>query len=108
MTMYTGDLKPDLKITLSASDPVNIDDAVSVRIIGERDGEIVIDRAPTSTEVVGDTSIVTMLWVDGDTDVPGTIAFEVEVIWPGPRPQTFRPRNGVTIAPDFDYVPATA
>lgn len=106
MTMYTGDLKPDMEVTLTAADPVDLTLATAVRIIGQRDGETIFDRPPSTTEVVGDTSVVTMVWQDGDTDEPGVIDVEVEVTWPGPRKQTFRARGGVNVAPDFDYVTA--
>lgn len=104
MTMFTGDLKPDMEVTLSAREAVDITFATQVRIIGTRDGVIIFDRAPNTTEVVDDTSVVTMVWQDGDTDEPGVIEVEVEVTWPGPRKQTFRARGGVNVAPDFDYV----
>lgn len=114
LTMYTGDLEPDLEVTLSSSDgPVDITTAVSTRIIGRRlvsknpdVYEEVFDRAPTSTAVVGDTSVVTMAWVAGDTDDIGRIQVEVEVTWPGARPQTFRADGGVDVRRDFDYVEA--
>lgn len=101
MTMYTGDLEPALEVTLSAADPVDVTTATAVKIIGTRDGETaVFTRAPTTTTVVGDTSVVTMAWVDGDTDDPGRIYIEVEVQWPGVRPQTFR-AGAVDIKTDY-------
>lgn len=101
--MFTGDLKPDLQITLSsAPGGVNIDDALAVRIIGKRGNTIVFDRAPSDTSVVGETSVVTMEWQVGDTAATGRIDLEVEVMWPGAKPQTFRPSAGVDIKPDFD------
>lgn len=103
MRMYTGDLEPDLEVTLSSANAaVDVSTATSVRIIGRRGLDIVFDRAPTTTEVVGDTSVVTMEWQDGDTDLKGRIQIEVEVTWPGIRPQTFRANGGVDILTDFD------
>ena len=107
LTMYTGDLEPDLEVTLASSGgAVDITTAVSVRVIGRRGEDIIFDRAPSSTAVVGQTSVVTMSWVDGDTDDIGRIQIEVEVTWPGTRPQTFRADGGVDVRRDFDYVEA--
>jgi hypothetical protein len=107
MRMYTGDLEPDLQVTLSSADgPVDITTASSVRVIGKRDDTIIFDRAPDATDIVGDTSVVTMEWVDGDTDDIGRITVEVEVLWPGVRPQTFRANGGVDVLRDFDYIDA--
>lgn len=64
---------------------------------------IVFDRVPTFV-VVGATSVVAMQWEAGDTATIGRIDVEVEVMWPGNKPQTFRPATGVTIAEDFDHV----
>jgi hypothetical protein len=101
--MYTGDLEPDLKVTLSsATEAVDITTASSVRIIGRRGLDIIFDRAPTDTIIDGDTSVVTMEWGAGDTDERGRIQIEVEVTWPGTRPQTFRADGGVDILTDFD------
>jgi hypothetical protein len=106
MRMYTGDLKPDLEITLSDPDvPVDISSAAAVRIIGRREGAIVFDRPPTTTDIGGGTSTVTMAWQVGDTDEIGRIQIEVEVMWPGNKPQTFRADSGVDVAADFDLVP---
>lgn len=100
---YTGDLEPPLVVTLSASDPVNITTASSVRVIGrDRTNDIIFDRAPTDTDVVGDTSVVTMDLQAGDTDEVGRIQVEVEVMWPGSRPQTFRASGGIDVVEDFD------
>lgn len=103
MKMGTGDLKPDLEVTLSSPDEVvDTSTAASIRIIGKQDGEILFDRAPTSDTQVDDTSVVTMEWQAGDTDEPGRITIEVEVTWPGTKPQTFRASGGVDLFRDFD------
>jgi lysophospholipase L1-like esterase len=105
--MYTGDLKPDLRVTLSAAGPVDVTEAENVRIIGKRGDHIVFDRAPDTQDVVGDTSVLTMLWQDGDTDTKGRIQVEVEVTWPGDERQTFRANGGVDIYTDFDQLALT-
>ena len=101
--MYTGDLEPDLELVLrSRTQAIDLTPAESVRIIGRRGSDIVFDREPDTTTIVGDTSIVTMEWQSGDTDERGRIQIEVEVTWPGARTQTFRADGGVDIKTDFD------
>lgn len=102
MRMKTGDLEPPLKITLSAIDPVDITSATAIRVIGRQDKAILFDRAPTTVALNGDTSVVTMDWQAPDTDSLGFIALEVEVMWPGGRPQTFAPLEGIRLVADFD------
>lgn len=103
MRMYTGDLKPDLQITVASRDEaVDLTTASSVRIIGVQDDLIIFDRAPDDIDVVGDTTVLTMEWQTGDTDEQGRITFEVEATWPGTKPQSFRPPGGVDVWTDFD------
>jgi predicted dehydrogenase len=99
--MYTGDLEPSLEITLSGREPVDAT-TVPVRIIGTRGGVIVIDQPPTTKTLSGDTTVLTYQWQSGDTATPGPIEFEVEVMWPGNRPQTFESCNRVVIKKDAD------
>lgn len=99
--MYTGDLKPDLEVTLSDPDaPVDVTPA-AVRVIGKLDGQIVFDRAPSDVQVVDDTSVVTMEWAEGDTAAAGYLGIEIEVAWPTAKPQTFR-AGAVNIIEDYD------
>lgn len=87
-----GDLLPQWKATLYDGEPkpgneVNLSTASAVVIIGVLDGVRIIDRrAATSFNANG---LVTMDWQPADTDSAGVIAFEVEVMWPGGKPQTF-------------------
>lgn len=104
MKMYTGDLKPDLVLTLSADSPVDVLSATDIRILGRHDDTLVFDREPNLTTIDGDTSVLTMYWQDGDTDNVGRVTVEVEVTWPGLKPQTFRAKGGVDIASDFDQL----
>jgi hypothetical protein len=107
--MYTGDLKPDLDVVLSNPDsPVDVSSASNIRIMGRRGDTLLFDRSPDETDTTGDTSVVTMYWVDGDTDTIGRIQIEVEVTWPGLKPQTFRADGGVDIHSDFDRLPLEA
>ena len=110
LTMRTGDLEPDLEVTIrparTTDPPVNLTTAASVRVIGKQLGEVIFDRAPTSTVVDGNNTVVTMEWQAGDTALPNRITIEIEATWPGTRPQTFVPDGGVDIRRDFDYVDA--
>jgi len=105
MKIYTGDLLPPLKITLKDSEvDVNLDQATSVRVLGRRNGELIFDRTGDDISWVHDgaISVVTMPWQAGDTDEAGMIEPEVEVTWPGPKPQTFRPPTAVHVAATLD------
>lgn len=103
--MFTGDLKPDLVAEISDTQTaVDLTTATSVRIIGKRGTDKVIDRAPTVT-LDGDTSLVTMQWQSGDTTAAGRIDFEVEATWPVGKPQTYRIGH-VDIAKDYDQITA--
>lgn len=99
MRMFRGDLKPDLSITCyDGADPVNLSTASTVKVIGVRDGVALFNRAATSA---GADGVVTMEWQAGDTSTVGQIAVEVEVTWPGGKPQTFRPAESVKVEPDL-------
>lgn len=104
LLMYTGDRKPDLRITLSdsAGDGVDATEAALVRVIGKRGSVEVFDAEADTVTVDGLTSIVTHAWGAGETDTAGWIAVEVEVTWPDGKLQTFRPEAGVKIVADFD------
>lgn len=99
--IYTGDLEPPLRITLSGKTAVDTT-AVPNRLVGYRGGTIVIDEILTDKVVVGDTTVVTYPWQDGDTDTPGPIYFEVEVEWTPNRGQTFPGCNKVLVRRDAD------
>ena len=98
MKMYRGDLKPDLTITCTDDEaPVNLTTATAIRVIGVRNGTVVFDRAGTGTA----EGVVTMAWQAEDTATAGHIQVEAEVMWPGNKPQTFRPAGVVEIVPDL-------
>lgn len=99
MRMYRGDLKPDLTITCSDDgQPVDLTTAVGVRVIGVRGSIVAFDRTVTG----GADGVVTMEWQAEDTATPGRLLVEVEVMWPGSKPQTFRPAsNAVDIVADY-------
>lgn len=96
-----GDLAPSWSAHLyDAAGPVPLTSAVEIRVKGTFDGVQIIDRV-----VAGDDDgLVQMEWAPGDTDTPGVIRFEVQVTWPGNRPQTFPARGTVdtVVYPDSD------
>lgn len=98
MKMYRGDLKPDLVISCTDDgEPVDLTTAVTVRVIGVRNGVTVFDRAVTGTA----DGKVTMEWQAADTAETGRILVEAEVTWPGDKPQTFRPGEAVDVVADY-------
>lgn len=105
--MFTGDLKPDLSITLSADSAVDARDALSIRVIGTRGATILFDRPiqPADVTFTGGKSYFVMEWQAGDTDRPGLINGQVEVMWPGDKPQTFPFNTTIEVTRDADYTP---
>lgn len=107
--MSTGDLEPSITFVLSATTDDNVPIPVNVtgypvRILGTRGDTLVIDREPDNIAIVGNTSVLTLDWQDGETDLPGRIQFEIEVTWvPGSRPQTFVTNEDVKLREDADY-----
>lgn len=108
LVIYTGDLEHDLEVEIGparAGDPaVDLTAATAIRVIGTHNGTLLFDRAPTSTVVDGDSTVVTMAFQAGDTDLIGRIRIEIEATWPVGRPQTFVPDGGVDVRRDYDYV----
>jgi hypothetical protein len=100
--IYAGDLKPDLSISLTNHGaPLDLTSAVSIRIIGKRrsDGSIAFDRSPTTQDKVN--GVVTMAWQTADTATADELLIEVEVTWPGTKPQTFHPSGVVRVRPAY-------
>lgn len=97
MTTWTvGDLEPPLAGTcLNGDQPVDLSTATVVEVHVKRPDGTVISRPVTSTVAPGD-------WIfflqEGDLNMPGAYRLEVQVTWPGGRPQTFTNGNG---APAF-------
>ena len=88
-----GDLLPQWRATLYdgeavAGNEVDLSPATAVVLIAKNEaGTVVINRrAATSYNASG---VVTMDWQVADTATAGVLAFEVEVMWPGSKPQTF-------------------
>lgn len=84
-----GDQLPDLAIQVTSElGPVDVSDASRVRVLGRRDGRMVIDRDAQG----GADGVVTMPWELSDVSV-GVVGFEVEITWTGRR-RTF-PSSGL-------------
>lgn len=93
-----GDLKPDLVLDLEdANGPIPVTAAVSATVIASKNGTMLFKRA-CDISVDGQ---VTYEWQVGDTATPGTLKVEVEIIWPGNKPQTVRASNTVVVFPDL-------
>jgi hypothetical protein len=98
LEMRRGDLKPDLVLDiLDQGVPVDFTTATAIKVLGWKNGVLFINGTGTSPE----PGVVKRLWTAPDTAVPGTITFEVEAMWPGGKPQTFRAKNKVVIYPDL-------
>lgn len=98
LVMRRGDLMPDLVIDLEDRGVVlPLSAAVSVSVIGSRDGVMAFKRAAT----IDADEAVRMAWLVGDTATPGTYVIEVEAMWPGAKPQTIRTDNKVRVLPDL-------
>lgn len=106
--MYTGDLEPAFEGTLSGRDDTD-STAVPNRLIGTRGGAIIFDEIITdkTTRTVTENGVsrvvtdVKFAWLVPFTE-PGPIKFEVEVEWPGNRPQTFPACNKFIVKRDAD------
>lgn len=105
MKIKRGDLKPDLVIDLT-DDPENTGTRVpfdptaaeSIRIIGVRGTTVVFDRAPTTTTPSGE---LRMEWQPADTATVGRIFVEVELTWPGGKPQTIPVDDAIIVVADY-------
>lgn len=113
--MYQGDLKPDFSTLLedveldkdgeevSRTPVADLGVADEVRLIGVitapgQQQAPLFDREVSTVDGDGN---VTMEWEDGDTDTVGLIQTEVEVMWPGQKPQTYRTAELIRILPDL-------
>jgi hypothetical protein len=86
-----NDLEPSLRVQLlDLDDPVTtLGTATAIRcIVTTRDGLTeLVNRAMSVVDAPN--GWVELVWQAGDTTTLGTFRFEVEVMWPGARPQTF-------------------
>ena len=98
-----GDLEPPLVVDVTGSTG-DLNGVGSWRIIGKIGALPVVDAPPDNVVVNSPTSAtLTYEWVAGDTDVVGEMSVEAEAMWPGDRPQTFKPCgfNTVEICQDL-------
>ena len=97
MTGWTvGDLEPDLAGTaLDGTTPVDLTGATTATAHIRRPDATVISRAVTLGDQTTAPGTWTLPWVAAvppdvdDLSVAGGYTVEIEVMWPGDRPQTF-------------------
>lgn len=91
LNVKRGDLEPSISVVLDdAGTPVDLTVATAVRfLMTDATGTVIVDRAMTKGNQTTDPGLVTMAWQSADTDTAGLHFGEVEVMWPGNRPQTF-------------------
>ena len=102
-TIKRGDLEPPLIIDVSGSTG-DLNGVDSWRVIGKQAGVIVFsDPNPGVVVHTPTTATITHEWVAGETDHAGDMVIETEAMWPGNRPQTFKPcgYNTVEICQDL-------
>ncbi len=101
MRIKRGDLLPVLTATLTdtpaggVAAPINLTTATGIRVIGRRAGVAtnLFDRTVTGTAA----GVVTMPWQAADTAIAGRLWVEIEVTWPGSKPQTFPARGQLAV-----------
>lgn len=99
MRITRGDLEPDLVVTCyDGTTPVDLTTATAITMVGVLDGSTLFRREVANS---GADGVITLPWEAGDTDTAGELALEVEVVWPGNRPQTFPVGDKVVIVPDL-------
>lgn len=85
-----GDLEPSLMgTTLNGTTPVDLTAATTVVAHIRRPDGTIINRAVTLGNQTTAPGTWSLPWVTGDLASPGGYSVEVEVMWPGSRPQTF-------------------
>lgn len=91
-TIKQHDLLPDLVVTLlDGTTPVDLTTAESARLLvrnlsGLKVNALMAIMDQTVAENIGK---VVYTWTGTDTDTVASYNAEVEIIWPGARPQTF-------------------
>lgn len=94
IVMKRNDLLPVLETRLDRDgSPVDLTDAVEVRLLVKRSSTIKINQTMTwdvdQTVNGGKRGIVTYAWQTGDTDTAAEYSVEYQVMWSGNRPETF-------------------
>lgn len=90
------DLEPPLIVAcLDDGDPVDLTTAVSARLLMRN--LLAGLKVDAVCEILNQTTYLGMvryIWVADDTDTVGVFNAEIEIIWPGGRPQTFPAGKG--------------
>jgi hypothetical protein len=84
--------------------PVDLTTATAVKVIAWRSNVLLFNRSvgvPTGPDALAGK--VTMAWQAADVDTWADLYVEVEVTWPGAKPQTFPPEGWlvVHVVPDL-------
>lgn len=92
-----GSLEPPLQVTLSdgGSPIADLDSAEEVRLRGVQYGIELFDDVVTPDA----GGVCLRDWVDGDTDIPGRVWVEANIVWPGGREQRIQPVDVVDVLP---------
>lgn len=96
LDLKVGDLKPDLIVDLyddATGQPVDLSTASAITVRCWRNNILLFERdaAPAMSPEDRAGGIVRTLWQAGDTSEEADLYLEVEVVWPGSKPQTFPP-----------------
>lgn len=109
--MKRGDLMPDLVLALWNGEDESTRTAVegltgasSIVFIMRNRAGVKIDRQAMTLDapVDGVQNRVRMPWPAGSTDTAGDYDGEVEVVWPGEKPQTFPVRRKIKVKIEGD------
>lgn len=103
LSIKRGDLLPPFIVDLTNGTdpdtgepiPADLTTITSVKVIAWRGNVLLFNRTvanPTGADALN--GVVTMPWQVGDTSVVADLYMEVEVMWPGSKPQTFPPGEG--------------
>lgn len=103
------DLEPSLVLQLlSDAVPVNLTQATgAIFLMSSRKTGLKATGTMTIADqtVADDIGVVTYSWQAGDTDTVGEYTAEVQVTWPGNKPQTFPANQYFTVSVQKDLGP---
>jgi hypothetical protein len=106
--MKQNDLEPSLELQLlDGSTPIDLTSVVDVLFLMKARRALKATGSMTVADqtILGNTGIVRYDWTQGDTDTVGQFNAEVQVIWPGLRPQTFPANSYITVDIQKDLGP---
>jgi hypothetical protein len=103
------DLEPSLEVQLlSGTDPVDLSQAAAVALfVYSRRTGLKVSGSMTIADqtVTANLGVVTYAWRSGDTDTVGVFNAEIQVTWPGDKPQTFPAHQYFTVDVQKDLGP---